>query len=458
VGGGGGLVHSKGSLVNTGCRAGFDADELCSEILCEKCRCPIMTVMTRTVIDQVLAIVGKALVPRRPTERQTVWGIRITVALALVILGLVLVSRSGFVSRENAAVVGALLALTGVLIAQVVNTNIARATQRHQQVLEHQRAREQRRLEDRRARAATLQSYLEQMGKLLTDDLPPTLKLNNEANSNQPDDAPVIVRSQTLAVLEGLHPDPTRKRIVVQFLYESGLIDKEKPTVSLARANLRGADLSGIDLSGADLSGADLSEADLRETNLSATALRHANLLGVHVSGADPLYTPLGEWATSGIWFGRREPGRTDLSAADLSYADLRETNLSRAYLPRANLTGTDLSAADLSEADLHGAILWQASLRETNLGETDLRGANLLIADLSGADLHEANLSEADLTRATLKDSDLTDTNLREADLTEADLRRVDWIMASNFTEEQIRRTWRTKDGRELRPGEEDF
>src|SRR5215218_2827747 len=126
-----------------------------------------MTVVARTIIDQVLAIVGKALVPRRPTERQAVWGIRITVALVLVILSLVLVSRSGFVSSKNAAVIGALLALTGVLIAQVVNTNIARATQRHQQVLEDQRTREQQRLEDRRARAATLQSYLEQMGRLL---------------------------------------------------------------------------------------------------------------------------------------------------------------------------------------------------------------------------------------------------------------------------------------------------
>jgi hypothetical protein len=103
-----------------------------------------MTVMARTIIDQVLAIVGKALVPRRPTERQAVWGIRITVALALLILSLVLGSRSGFLSSDNAAVMGALLALTGVLIAQVVNTNIARATQRHQQVLEYQRARSQR--------------------------------------------------------------------------------------------------------------------------------------------------------------------------------------------------------------------------------------------------------------------------------------------------------------------------
>jgi hypothetical protein len=42
---------------------------------------------------------------------------------------------------ENAALVTALLAFTGVLIAQVVNTRIAQSAQRTQQVLEEQRAR-----------------------------------------------------------------------------------------------------------------------------------------------------------------------------------------------------------------------------------------------------------------------------------------------------------------------------
>jgi hypothetical protein len=36
-----------------------------------------------------------------------------------------------------------------------------------------------------------------------------------------------VVRAQTLSVLEGLDPD--RKRILLRFLYESGLIRKDKP-------------------------------------------------------------------------------------------------------------------------------------------------------------------------------------------------------------------------------------
>ena len=60
----------------------------------------------------------------------------------------------------------------------------------------------------------------------------------------------------------GCHPD--RKRILLLFLYASGLIDRRKPVI-----DLRGADLSGTSLSGADLSGAKLRETDLREANLT---------------------------------------------------------------------------------------------------------------------------------------------------------------------------------------------
>jgi hypothetical protein len=41
--------------------------------------------------------------------------------------------------------------------------------------------------------------------------------------------------------------DFDRKRILLQFLYESGLIRKDKPVVSLVAANLSRADLSERD-------------------------------------------------------------------------------------------------------------------------------------------------------------------------------------------------------------------
>jgi uncharacterized protein YjbI with pentapeptide repeats len=103
------------------------------------------------------------------------------------------------------------------------------------------------------------------------------------------DNLSTVVRAQTLAALEGLDPD--RKRILLMFLYESGLIDKDKPVVSLSisnlgEANLRGANLRGAILSYADLSGANmgdgvyLMQADLSGAQLNGTDLSNARLNG----------------------------------------------------------------------------------------------------------------------------------------------------------------------------------
>jgi Pentapeptide repeats (8 copies) len=53
-----------------------------------------------------------------------------------------------------------------------------------------------------------------------------------------------------LAVLEGLDPD--RKRILLEFLYESNLIWADKPVISVLNANLHHADLRGADLRGVE--------------------------------------------------------------------------------------------------------------------------------------------------------------------------------------------------------------
>src|SRR5437899_11912765 len=84
-----------------------------------------------------------------------------------------------------------------------------------------------------------------------------------------------IARVQTLEVLLGL--DSKRKGRVLQFLYESGLIEKDTSIIGL-----KGVDLSAVILYEADLSGTslwitDLREADLSEANLYRADLRYAN-------------------------------------------------------------------------------------------------------------------------------------------------------------------------------------
>ncbi len=166
--------------------------------------------MIRT-IGWMIRIIRQALVPR-PRQEDVVWVIRIFVALAVVASILILLVRFGLVSSDNAAIVGALIALTGVFITQIVNARIARSNQLQQQELE-----------TGRARAARFQAYLEQMGTLLVDHHLAASNPNSRANAlstvdwaknligqrllnlNAYDDvnnARVVAQAQTLAVLE----------------------------------------------------------------------------------------------------------------------------------------------------------------------------------------------------------------------------------------------------------------
>ena len=146
------------------------------------------------------------------------------------------------------------------------------------------------------------------------------------------DSLSTVARARTLTVLGRL--DSGRKRSVLQFLYESRLIDREQALLHESDlierqhniVSLRGADLSGADLSGAsensyDLSGANLSGANLIDADLRESILIDAILIAADLSGADL--------------------SRANLSGADLFRADLRRTK---------RITNEQLSAAESLE------------------------------------------------------------------------------------------------------------
>jgi uncharacterized protein YjbI with pentapeptide repeats len=155
------------------------------------------------------------------------------------------------------------------------------------------------RLANERAQDEALQGYLDGMSQLLTDKERPLHKA-------QPSDTfSTVARARTLTVLARL--DSERKGSVVRFLYEAGLIHKDRLIVdlqrsrdlrgtdlsatyltnsSLCRADLRGVDLNRTFLPGANLSYANLSGANLSETQMNSVNLKHANLDGAILSGA----------------------------------------------------------------------------------------------------------------------------------------------------------------------------
>ncbi len=164
--------------------------------------------------------------------------------------------------------------------------------------------------------AATLQTYLDRMSELLLEKSLRTSKPDDEVRN--------VARTQTLTVVRSL--DANRKRTVLQFLHESGLISNHEGNSIL---NLERASLHGVNLHNADLS----------EANLNRTTLRKANLRNANLH-------------------------KTSLCRAKLSDANLSEANLSEANLTDAFLEGAKLCNADLSHANLCGADLTGADLR----------------------------------------------------------------------------------------------
>src|SRR5215217_334999 len=181
-----------------------------------------------------------------------------------------------------------------------------RAAKRRDDEAQQEQRESEEAIETARAEEASLQAYLDYISRLLTDPDRPLRR------THMGDNLSVVARAQTLTVLGRLE-DEARKRSVLQFLQEAGLIDRTYPVV-----NLRGADLQG-----ANLLGANLQEANLYGANLQGANLQEANL-----------------------------------QEANLQEANLQEAYLQEAYLQEANLEGAYLQEADLQGADLQGAKL----------------------------------------------------------------------------------------------------
>ncbi len=264
----------------------------------------------------------------------------VVILMLVVLLAVIMVSILGYAYNLNWSglhgktfwdwlqllIIPAVLAVGGYLFNYTTSRNEQKTTQLRDQT--------ERDISSDNQREAALQAYIDNMSELLLE--------KNLRKSGEDDEVRKIARVRTLTVLPRL--DGLRKRSVLNFLYESGLIDKGKRIV----------DLSGADLSGADLRGADLRGAILDLAKLSGVYLDGAYLSGAYLSGAilDGAY----------------------LSGAILIGAELSRANLAGADLTGADLTGADLRGAYLNRADLRGAIVTEEQLKQAKL----LKGATM--------------------------------------------------------------------------------
>jgi uncharacterized protein YjbI with pentapeptide repeats len=122
---------------------------------------------------------------------------------------------------------------------------------------------------DDQQREAALEGYLDHISELLLE--------KNLVSPQARSDIREMARVRTLITLRRV--DKYRKGVLLQFLHEAGLINKDNTIIDLHWADLSEADLNGADLREANLSGANLSEASLSGANLSG-----ANLSGAKVT------------------------------------------------------------------------------------------------------------------------------------------------------------------------------
>jgi uncharacterized protein YjbI with pentapeptide repeats len=194
--------------------------------------------------------------------------------------------------------------------------------------LSRRNLRQQRELQAQSAQQNALSAYLDQMIRLLNDKDRPL------RHSRGGEEVSILAKGRTHTVLPRL--DGEGKGRVLQFLYETELIIKDRSVVDLLGADLRAANLRGADLRGADLSRANMGGADLRGADLSGANLREANLHWADLISAN---------------LSRAYVGETDLSLADLSGADLRNVKELRAgQLDQAY----SLEGATLSDGSKH--------------------------------------------------------------------------------------------------------
>jgi hypothetical protein len=202
------------------------------------------------------------------------------------------------------------------------------------------------RVENERAQEAAVQAYLDQLSHLLLtqhDQKLIRMRVDDEVRQ--------VIQARSEPLLRSL--SAPRRWSLILFMSIMGLLNKDRPLISLTGADLRGVDgsgapLQGIDLQGAQLSGADLSEAHLEGASLIAANLSGADLRGAHLEGAALWDAVLTDADLSGAHL-----EGAYLYEQDLSDIDLRNVYLTAAYLPGARLAGErTLDAESLEEVN----------------------------------------------------------------------------------------------------------
>ncbi len=280
-------------------------------------------------------------------------------------------------------------------------------------------------ISEQKTREELLLAYLNKMTELLL-----------EKNLRESSEVQRVGRALTLATLRRL--DGKQKGTVVQFLYSSGLIYKEKPLIDLNDANLQNIELFSLELKGANLSFTDMGCASVVSCQLEGASFKGANLSEARFS--DILEKSAYKWNVRGTmmsglnYFGLGEPksiiapsnlsnvnfDNAILDSAGLNGVDLDGASLRGTYLKEASLIRTNLSKADLLGACLQKTVIWSTNFTEANLTKTDLSNANMNSTVFERANLSSALLDYSKGKGISFKDAIMNNASLQHVRLTD--------------------------------------
>lgn len=176
--------------------------------------------------------------------------------------------------------------------------------------------------EEERSQNETLDSFVNTMTELITK--------HNLANQNSTLETRIIARTRINLAFSNLNG--ARKGQVLQFLFESGLIDYS-PKINILGGNMKNAILDGIVLSKSEIKGVYFNNATIKETNLNA-----ANFTSCDFTKAD-------------------------LSNSLVTNTNFSYTNLTKSKLKNMDLTSVNFEGANLTKADLRGSKIKQEQL-----------------------------------------------------------------------------------------------
>jgi len=198
-------------------------------------------------------------------------------------------------------------------------------------------------------RAVALQDYINKISDLLLKE--------NLRNSSKNDDVRIVAQALTLALLLSL--DSARKRNVIQFIYDAGLINKDNTIINLEQCYL-----GKINLEEVQLRRAHLKDIRIEKSNLNGIRLREANLSEAKIKNST---------------FHKAHIVKTTCIGADFSYssmngATLKEAKFNGATLKHVDFTNANLSGTDFADANLRGAIISKKQLKSVH----SLKGATM--------------------------------------------------------------------------------